>query len=62
MAISVPVCLISGNILQLAGTQEGMKFETNQEINSFAAAQEETMKDLHSCVEKGSQRPRDIEP
>lgn len=46
MAISVPPNrLISDNILQLTErTQEGMKFKTNQEINSFAAAQEETMR------------------
>lgn len=45
MAISVPPNRLISDILQLTErTQEGMKFETNQEINSFAAAQEETMR------------------
>lgn len=47
IAISISVWLISGNILQLRErTQESMKFEANQDINSFAAAREETMKAL----------------
>lgn len=47
IAISISVWLISGNILQLRErTQDGMKFDANQGINSLVVAWEETMKAL----------------